>query len=79
MSRHGVRLSSPCLVVAEFGTDEVRPIRLAYAELFLATAIIQRRFDTELFETERDDIDPLYDFFVAAPRLGSQGMRIMVK
>jgi len=60
------------------GPRQCLGMELAYAELFLATAVIQRRFDTEIFETDRDDIDPLYDFFVAAPKLGSQGMRIMI-
>jgi cytochrome P450 len=37
---------------------------LAQAEMHLALATIFRRFDTELFDTNRKDVDPKKDFFV---------------
>lgn len=47
--------------------------------MYLAIAMIHRRFETELFETTRDDIDMGADLFVAYHKLGSQGLRIKVK
>jgi hypothetical protein len=52
---------------------------LAYAELFLTLAGIVRRFDFELFETTFDDVKIDRDAFVAAARVGSKGVRVVVK
>ena len=38
--------------------------RLAFAELFITIATLVRRFDFELFETTRRDVDPARDFFI---------------
>ncbi|MCJ1249525.1 hypothetical protein MMC30_006751 [Trapelia coarctata] len=54
-------------------------IELEYAEMYLATAMIHRRFETELFETVRDDIDMGADLFLAYQKIGSQGLRIKIK
>ena len=51
---------------------------LAYAELYVTLACVFRRFDFELFETTRDDIDPQHDFMVPSPRLGSKGLQVLV-
>lgn len=48
---------------------------LAYAELYLTAATIFRRFEMELFETTTADVQMAHDFFVAAPRLDSKGVR----
>jgi hypothetical protein len=52
---------------------------LAYAELLLTLAGIIRRFDFELFETTFDDVKIERDAFVAAARVGSKGVRVVVK
>jgi cytochrome P450 len=52
---------------------------LAEAEIHLALAAVFRRFDMELYETTRDDIDVAHDFFNPQPRKGSKGLRVTVK
>ena len=52
--------------------------RLAYAELYIALATVFRRFEFELYETSREDVDAKHDFFVPSPRLDSKGMRVLV-
>jgi hypothetical protein len=62
--------------VHNFSTDS--DCSLAYAELFLTLAGIIRRFDLELFETTFDDVKMERDAFVAAARVGSKGVRVVV-
>ena len=52
---------------------------LAYAELYVTLATMFRRFEFELFETVREDVDAAHDFMVPHPRLSSKGMRVMVR
>lgn len=54
-------------------------MHLAYAEIYMAIATLFRRFDFELFETEKEDVMCLYDMFVPHPRKGSKGVRVFVK
>lgn len=54
-------------------------INLAYAELFLTLAIVFRRFNFELVETGREDVDVARDCFIATPMKGSKGVRVVVK
>jgi hypothetical protein len=51
---------------------------LAQAEMHLSLATIFRRFDTELFDTNRKDVDPKKDFFVPVPE-SSNGVRVLVR
>lgn len=51
---------------------------LAYAELYLTLAKIIPRFEMDLFETTVEDVEPERDFFVAVPRLDSEGVRVKV-
>lgn len=53
-------------------------INLAYAELFLTLAALFRRFELELFETTRADVDVAHDFVAGTPRLDSKGVRVVV-
>lgn len=53
-------------------------MQLAYAELFVGLANIFRRFELELFETERDAVDLYMDRFVPRPKPGTQGVRVRV-
>ena len=54
-------------------------INLAYAELFLTISTLFSRFDMELFETSLEDVVMERDFFVATPKVGSKGVRVLVK
>ncbi|KAB8289893.1 hypothetical protein EYC80_010524 [Monilinia laxa] len=60
------------------GTRICLGINLAYAELFLTTACILKRFDFELFGTTKKDVEIKRDHFVAAPAAGSKGIRVIV-
>jgi cytochrome P450 len=53
-------------------------LNLAYAELFLTLAGVFRRFDFKPWETTMDDVKIERDFFVASPKLGSKGVRMLV-
>jgi cytochrome P450 len=74
----GVRLEK-YLVPFSRGTRACIGINLAYAEMYLTLATVFRRFDLELFETTRADVDLAHDFFNACPRLDSKGVRVMAK
>ncbi|KAK4496736.1 hypothetical protein PRZ48_012719 [Zasmidium cellare] len=52
---------------------------LATAELFMTLAAVFRRFDLELFETTREDIDMAREYMIPLPKKGSQGLRVLVK
>lgn len=51
---------------------------LAQAEIYLCLAALFRRFEFELYETTRNDIDVAHDFFNPLPRKGSVGLRVTV-
>ena len=51
---------------------------LAHAEMFLALAAVVR-YDMELFETDLADVKFRHDYYVAYPRLGSEGVRARIK
>ncbi|KAK5124234.1 hypothetical protein LTR85_001937 [Meristemomyces frigidus] len=51
---------------------------LAQAEILLGRAAVFLRFDFELYETTREDIDAAHDFFNPQPRKGSVGLRVIV-
>lgn len=53
-------------------------MQLAYAGIYLMLATLMRRFDLELFETTRDDVDFRYDWVVPHARLDSEGVRVLV-
>ncbi|KAK6597436.1 benzoate 4-monooxygenase cytochrome p450 [Botrytis cinerea] len=61
------------------GTRICLGMNLAYAELFLTTAYILKRFDLELYQTTKRDVEIKRDRFVAAPASGSRGIRVIVK
>jgi cytochrome P450 len=61
------------------GSRQCLGINLAYAELYLTTAMLVTGFDFELYETGIRDVEIKHDFFVAAPELGSKGVRVLVK
>lgn len=68
------------LVPYSKGTRNCIGQNLAQAEIYMALAAVFRRFDFEVYGTEREaDIDVAYDFITPKPRKGSQGLRVLVK
>ncbi|KAI9705095.1 MAG: hypothetical protein M1836_006878 [Candelina mexicana] len=61
------------------GTRQCAGLNLAYAEIYLVTAVIFRKFNTELYKTTRRDVDIAHDFGVPHAALDSKGVRIIVK
>ncbi|KAH8810910.1 cytochrome P450 [Xylogone sp. PMI_703] len=53
-------------------------INLAYTEIFFAIAMIFRRFEMRLYETDFGDVKMVHDFFMGYPALNSKGVRIIV-
>lgn len=52
---------------------------LAYAELYLVSAHIIRRFDMRLYNVIRErDVDTLRDAFIGLPSRESKGVRIAI-
>ncbi|KAH8600807.1 putative cytochrome P450 [Bisporella sp. PMI_857] len=66
------------LVPFSKGTRNCAGINLAWVELYLATAMVFRRWELELFETDRMDVDVARDCFVSQPVKESKGVRIRV-
>ncbi|KAL9594435.1 MAG: hypothetical protein Q9179_005399 [Wetmoreana sp. 5 TL-2023] len=64
-----------------FGRDtrQCIGINLAYAELYMTVATIFRRFDLELFETDRSTVEYSRDFFNAFPEERCDGVKVLVK
>jgi cytochrome P450 len=60
------------------GTRACLGINLAQAEIHLTIASVVRRFELELFETTRDDVEIEHDFFNPFPRLDSKGVQVLV-
>jgi hypothetical protein len=52
---------------------------LAYAELYLVSAHIIRRFDMRLHDVIRDrDVDTVRDAFIGLPSMESKGVRVQI-
>ena len=77
----GMRCVYPCsrpmkAIMNLVSTDR---FRFAYAELYLAIAMVVRRFELQLYETYRErDIDFCRDCFVSESRPDSPGIRVKV-
>lgn len=52
---------------------------LAEAELYLLSAALATRVEFELYETGIEDVEIQRDWTVPQARLGSQGVRVLVK
>lgn len=61
------------------GSRQCIGINIAYAELYIGLASLFRRFEFELFETERADVDLAHDYVSAHAYHGSEGVRVMVR
>ena len=53
-------------------------INLAHAEMFLSIAAVAR-YDMDLFQTDLADVEFRHDYHVAYPKLGSKGVRAIVR
>lgn len=52
---------------------------LAYAELYLVSAQIIRRFDMRLYDVIRErDVDTVRDAFIGLPSMESKGVRVEI-
>ncbi|KAL1792259.1 hypothetical protein ACET3X_010010 [Alternaria dauci] len=54
-------------------------INLAYAELRICIAAVVRRFDMELFDSTRKDVDLVHDLFMPTVDRSSKGVHVLVK
>ena len=52
---------------------------LAYAQMYIVLSNVFRKFEFELYETDRTDVDCARDMFVAFPKDGTLGVRVLVK
>lgn len=52
---------------------------LAYSELRLVLAMLNRRFNFSLFKTTVDDVVIEHDLISVNARFGSKGVRVLVK
>ncbi|KAF1813406.1 putative cytochrome P450 [Eremomyces bilateralis CBS 781.70] len=60
------------------GTQQCIGMHLATAEIVLATAVIVRRFEMELYQTTLEDVQVHHDAFVAAVVPWSRGIRAVL-
>jgi cytochrome P450 len=67
------------LVPFSKGSRACLGINLAQVEMYLTLATLFRKFDMELFETDRSDVELAHEFFLPISRLDSKGVRILVK
>ena len=74
-----VRRLEKYLVPFSRGSRSCIGVNLAYAELYLTFATLFRRFELELFESTRLDVDLAHDYFNPEVSLKSKGVRVMVK
>ena len=51
---------------------------LARAEMLLAVANVFRDVKFELYETTREDVTMAHELFLAFPKIGSKGVRVLV-
>ncbi|KAL8860495.1 MAG: hypothetical protein Q9178_003154 [Gyalolechia marmorata] len=61
------------------GTRQCLGINLAYAELYMTIATIFRRFEMELFETDRATVEYTRDYFNSFPENGCDGVKVLVR
>ena len=61
------------------GTRMYLGMHLAWAELCLVLGCILTRYRFELFRTTVEDIKMAHDFFDPSPRVGSEGMKVILE
>ncbi|CAN9170111.1 unnamed protein product [Alternaria alternata] len=61
------------------GTRSCVGMNLAYAEMRICIAAVIRRFDMELFNSSRKDVDFVHDVFLPGVDQSSKGVHVLVK
>ena len=61
------------------GTRSCLGMNLAIAEIYLTLAAVFHRFDMELYDTDRSDVDIVHDYFNPSPKDDSKGVRVLIK
>jgi cytochrome P450 len=54
-------------------------INLAYVEIYCTLAVLFRKFEFELYETSKGDVELAHEFFLPISRLDSKGVRVRVR
>jgi cytochrome P450 len=54
-------------------------INLAKVEMYTTLAVLFRRFNFQLYDTDRSDVEMAHDFFIPYARTDSRGVRVRVK
>ena len=75
----GTKSLSRYMATFSRGTRMCLGLQLGYAEIELMVAALLRRFDFQLFETDRSDVDCYYDQIAPGVHPDSQGVRVLVK
>ncbi|KAL4867993.1 hypothetical protein BDV12DRAFT_186272 [Aspergillus spectabilis] len=75
----GVKQLSRYMVAFGRGARMCLGMQMAYAEIYLMIASMMRRFEFELFETDREDVDFYVDWLTPHAKLDSKGVRVLVK
>lgn len=75
----GVKQLSRYMVTFGRGSRICLGMNIAYAEIYIATATVLRRLDFSLFDTDKSNVEFFQEFLVPQPRLGSLGVRVLVK
>ncbi|MCJ1395324.1 hypothetical protein MMC18_008208 [Xylographa bjoerkii] len=66
------------LVTFSRGSRSCLAMHMAYAEMFLTVATVFRRFNIDLYNTTRLNVDPKFDFFFPVPELPGR-VTVLVK
>ena len=75
----GIKHLSRYMVAFSRGNRMCLGMQMAYAEMFAAIATIFRRFDLELFETDKSSVEFYRDYVTAQVKPGGMGVRVLVK
>ena len=61
------------------GARQCVGMELARAEIYLVLAAVFRRFEMELFETARDEVDLKHDAFNPLSKRDGKGVRVVIR
>ncbi len=75
----GVKQLNRYMVAFGRGNRQCLGMPMAYCEIYVTLATLFRRFEFELFETTRADVDCAHDFVTPKAQLSSLGVRVLVK
>ena len=75
----GVKQLSRYMVAFSRGNRMCLGMQMAYLEMFVTIATLFRRFEMELFETDRSSVDFYRDFVTAQVKPGGLGVRVLVR